>query len=154
MKKLVLILCAALMLVACNNTEKQLRERAAELCKYIPDHELLEQSKNYMTEDFYAVLDTMFNHLPSHEAMDHEWLYYFVTGNGGTIADYEVVKDNMHIHLVERDLDADFVQFVIDSLVEIEKGFPIISIFCPDAEFKADSTVGKGRYSVTKVWVR
>lgn len=22
--------------------------------------------------------------------MDHEWLYYFVTGNGGTIADYEV----------------------------------------------------------------
>ena len=24
--------------------------------------------------------------------MDHEWLYYFVTGNGGTIADYEVVK--------------------------------------------------------------
>jgi len=86
------ILCAAMMLAACNNTEKQLRERATELCKYIPDHELLEQSKNYMTEDFYAVLDTMFNHLPAHEAMDHEWLYYFVTGNGGTIADYEVVK--------------------------------------------------------------
>ena len=33
----------------------------------------------------------MFN-LPEHEAMDHEWLYYFVTGNGGTIADFEVVK--------------------------------------------------------------
>ena len=32
----------------------------------------------------------MFNRLPEHEAMDHEWLYYFVTGNGGTIADYEV----------------------------------------------------------------
>ena len=29
--------------------------------------------------------------LPEHEAMDHEWLYYFVTGNGGTIADFEVV---------------------------------------------------------------
>ena len=43
-----------------------------------------------MTEDFYAVLDTMFYRLPEHEAMDHEWLYYFVTGNGGTIADYEV----------------------------------------------------------------
>jgi hypothetical protein len=24
--------------------------------------------------------------------MDHEWLYYFVTGNGGTIADYEVQR--------------------------------------------------------------
>lgn len=80
-----------IMLLSCNNSEDQLRERAAELCKYIPDHELLEQSKDYLTEDFYAVLDTMFNHLPAHEAMDHEWLYYFVTGNGGTIADYEVV---------------------------------------------------------------
>ena len=79
-----------MMLAACGNKDEQLMERAAELCKYIPDHKLLEQSRDYMTEDFYAVLDTMFN-LPSHEAMDHEWLYYFVTGNGGTIADYEVV---------------------------------------------------------------
>lgn len=80
-----------MLMTACGNKEKQLQERAAELCKYIPDHELLEQSKDYMTEDFYNVLDTMFNHLPQHEAMDHEWLYYFVTGNGGTIADYTVV---------------------------------------------------------------
>ena len=41
----------------------------------------------------------MFN-LPEHEAMDHEWLYYFVTGNGGTIAVFEVdtveQKDKTH----------------------------------------------------------
>ena len=43
-----------------------------------------------MTPDFYAVLDTMFNYLPEEETIDHEWLYYFVTGNGGTIPDYEV----------------------------------------------------------------
>jgi len=91
MKKLIVITLAALLLAACSDSEKQLKERAAELCKYIPDHELLEQSKDYMTADFYAVLDTMFNQLPEFEAMDHEWLYYFVTGNGGTIADYEVV---------------------------------------------------------------
>ncbi len=78
-------------LTACGDREAQLMERAGELCKYIPDHELLEQSKDYMTADFYNVLDTMFNRLPEHEAMDHEWLYYFVTGNGGTIADYTVV---------------------------------------------------------------
>ena len=78
------------MMTACGNKEAQLLERAAELCKYIPDHELLAKSQEYLTEDFYNVLDTMFN-LPSHEAMDHEWLYYFVTSNGGTIADYEVV---------------------------------------------------------------
>ena len=91
MKRTLLILATALLLTACGDSEKQLKERAAELCKYIPDHELLEQSRDYMTEDFYNVLDTMFNHLPEHEAMDHEWLYYFVTGNGGTIADYSVL---------------------------------------------------------------
>lgn len=84
------LLCLGLLLAGCVSQEERLRQRAAELCQYIPDHELLEQSKDYMTADFYAVLDTLF-HLPEHEAMDHEWLYYFVTGNGGTIADYEVV---------------------------------------------------------------
>ena len=90
MKKILILAFAALMFAACSDSQKQLKERAAELCKYIPDHELLEKSKDYMTADFYAVLDTMFNHLPEFEAMDHEWLYYFVTSNGGTIADYEV----------------------------------------------------------------
>jgi len=90
MKKILIFALAALLLAACSDSEKQLKERAAELCQYIPDHELLEKSKDYMTADFYAVLDTMFNQLPEFEAMDHEWLYYFVTGNGGTIADYEV----------------------------------------------------------------
>lgn len=84
---------------ACNSTEEQLSKRAVELCQYIPDHQLLEKSKDFMTEDFYAVLDTMFN-LPEHEAMDHEWLHYFVTGNGGSIADFTVdtveLKDKTH----------------------------------------------------------
>ena len=76
-------------------SEEQLKERAAELCKYIPDHELREGSHEYLTKDFYTVLDTLFNHLPEHEAMDHEWMHYFVTGNGGTIVDYEVVGVEM-----------------------------------------------------------
>lgn len=90
MKRLFLILTVALAVAACSDSERQLRDRAAELCKYIPDHELREESRDYMTDDFYNVLDTMFNHLPEFEAMDHEWLYYFVTGNGGTIADFTV----------------------------------------------------------------
>ena len=90
MKKTLLLLATAMLLTACGNHEAQLKERAAELCKYIPDHELKEESREYMTADFYNVLDTMFNHLPEFEAMDHEWLYYFVTGNGGTIADFTV----------------------------------------------------------------
>ena len=81
---------ACIILTACAPTEQQLTERAAELCQYIPDHQLLTESREYLTEDFYAVLDTMFNLLQDEEEVDHEWLYYFVTGNGGTIADYEV----------------------------------------------------------------
>ena len=91
MKKILLLLSSVLLLASCGNKQEQLKKRAAELCKYIPDHELREASREYMTEDFYNVLDTMFNHLPEFEAMDHEWLYYFVTGNGGTIADFDVV---------------------------------------------------------------
>ena len=90
MKQIVTIILAALLFAACGNTAQQLQERAAELCRYIPDHQLNPESKPFMTADFYAVLDTMFNHLPEEERMDHEWLYYFVTGNGGTIPDFEV----------------------------------------------------------------
>ena len=94
------VVLAAFLFAACCDSEKQLQKRAAELCQYIPDHELSEKSKPYMTADFYNVLDTMFNQLPEFEAMDHEWLYYFVTGNGGTIADFEVAgvekTDNTH----------------------------------------------------------
>lgn len=91
MRRILLYTMLAVTLAACQKTQT-LEQRAAELCAYIPDHELLEKSRDYMTEDFYAVLDTMFYRLPQHEALDHEWLYYFVTGNGGTIADYEIVK--------------------------------------------------------------
>ena len=90
MKRTLILILTAVSLVACGDSQKQLMNRAEELCKYIPDHALLEKSKEFMTADFYAVLDTMFYRLPAHEAMDHEWLYYFVTGNGGTIADYTV----------------------------------------------------------------
>lgn len=91
MRKIIFTLLAIVVFAACTNNETQLKQRANELCAYIPDHELLEKSRDYMTSDFYAVLDTMFN-MPEFEAMDHEWLYYFVTGNGGTIADYEVLS--------------------------------------------------------------
>ena len=79
-----------LWLAACTDTEKQLMERAEVLCRYIPDHELLAESREYMTPEFYAVLDTMFTLMPDDGELVHEWLFYFVTSNGGTIADYTV----------------------------------------------------------------
>ena len=99
MKKLLyLSAMACIILTACAPTEQQLTERAAELCQYIPDHQLLTESREYLTEDFYAVLDTMFNLLQDEEEVYHEWLYYFVTGNGGTIADYEV----QHVRKIDK----------------------------------------------------
>lgn len=96
MKKLIITTLAVVLLAACaTNNEEQLKKRAGALCQYIPDHELREEARDFMTADFYAVLDTMFNYLPEFEAMDHEWLYYFVTGNGGTIADYTVTAVEM-----------------------------------------------------------
>lgn len=92
MRRILSYTLTLLLLASCGNNEEMLRERAAELCRYIPDHVLREESRPYMTEDFYAVLDTMFNRLPELEAMDHEWLHYFVTGNAGTIPVYEVVS--------------------------------------------------------------
>lgn len=90
MKVRIILVLVAVLAAGCSSSDEQLRNRAAELCQYIPDHELVAGSEKFITPDFYAVLDTMFNHLPEYEAMDHEWLYYFVTSNGGTIADYEV----------------------------------------------------------------
>ena len=85
MRKILYVLLAVLMLVACNNKEEQLKQRADELCAYIPDHELLEKSRDYMTTDFYAVLDTMF-HLPYNEEVLHEWEFWFVATDGTPVA--------------------------------------------------------------------
>ena len=93
------ILMCGIFFSSCHKEDEDLKSIAFDLCQYIPDHVLLERSKDYMTEDFYALLEIMFN-LPEHEAMDHEWLHYFVTGNGGSIADFTVdtveVKDKTH----------------------------------------------------------
>ena len=85
MRRILFYTLLAVLLAACQKSQT-LEERAAELCAYIPDHELLEKSRDYMTPDFYAVLDTMFYRLPQHEAMDHEFNYWFVTDDGTPLA--------------------------------------------------------------------
>ena len=93
MRNKTLLLFFAAFLLGCSTPENRLRQRADELCRYIPDHEHLERSKGYLTEDFYAVLDTMF-HQQAEEDVAYEWLFYFVTNNGSRIEDYEVTDVN------------------------------------------------------------
>lgn len=124
MQKAAFIIIAMLTLVACSTPEERLRTRAEELCQYIPDHQLKEGSAAYMTSDFYAALDTMFNHMPEFEAMDHEWLYYFVTGNGGTMADYTVkeVRLNDKDHAVATiEVRQQWEDGTFDTLTDIEE---------------------------------
>lgn len=92
MNRYFFIIFLGVLLTACSSSEERLHQRAAELCRYIPDCEELERSREYLTSDFYAVLDTLFYRLPEHEAMDHEWSHYFAADNGETIADCEVIE--------------------------------------------------------------
>ena len=85
MRRILFCILLAVIFAACQKSQT-LEERAAELCAYIPDHELLEKSRDYMAPDFYAVLDTMFYRLPQHEAMDHQYNYWFVTDDGTPLA--------------------------------------------------------------------
>lgn len=100
MRKIAIWICAAMMLVGCGNagsgtgrdraagqevTEQQLRERAEELCGYVPYHEDLERSRGYLTEEFYAVLDTMFC-LPDETPVLHEYEFWFCTADGAPVA--------------------------------------------------------------------
>ena len=101
MKKLFLIPCVILLLTGCGNKEKQLYERAQELCQYVPDHKLLPEAEKYMTPDFYQALADAFNAKPD-DPMDNEWLYYFVTGNGGSTPVYTIdsVKKQDDAHAI------------------------------------------------------
>ena len=86
MRNSIFCVVLAVVLAACQKSQT-LEQRAAELCAYIPNHELLDKSRDYMTPDLYAVLDTMFYRLPAHEAMDHEYNYWFVTDDGTPLAE-------------------------------------------------------------------
>ncbi len=84
MKHSTIILLTAALLTAC--TGQNLQQRTAELCRNIPSDALCEQSLDYLSSDFYDVLDSLFC-LPDLEAMDHEWSHFFTAADGSAIAD-------------------------------------------------------------------
>ena len=86
MQRIFLVVILAVMLAACRH-EQCLEQRAANLCKYIPDCGSLEKSRDYLTPDFYAILDTMCHQLPEHEVMDHQYNHWFVTDDDSPLAD-------------------------------------------------------------------
>ncbi|MBP0988751.1 MAG: ABC transporter permease [Oscillospiraceae bacterium] len=61
MKKLLIYTMAAVtLLTGCGDSQKSLMKRAQELAMHIPDAESLEQSKEWLTEGYYATLEELF----------------------------------------------------------------------------------------------
>jgi hypothetical protein len=85
MKRFFISISLLLPLFSCAQPKEDLSERALELCQYIPDHGLKPEAKDFMTPEFFQVLSEAFDApvVDYGEIGDNEWLWYFVTGNGG-----------------------------------------------------------------------
>lgn len=85
MKRTLIFLSLLLPFISCAQSQENLSERALELCQYIPDHGLKPEAKDYMTPEFFRAVAEAFDApvVDYGEIGDNEWLWYFVTGNGG-----------------------------------------------------------------------
>lgn len=73
-------------LVSCGKSPMPTDKRVLEICKHIPNPEQLEDSRAYITADFYEALETMIN-LPDSTEVLHEWEFWFVTADGSPMAE-------------------------------------------------------------------
>lgn len=92
MKRIVIYFCLFLPIISCGQSKKYLADRTLELCQYIPDHVLNSDAKEAMTPEFFHALSEAFEAPVADylEIGDSEWLWYFVTGNGGSEPVYGV----------------------------------------------------------------
>jgi len=92
MKRVLAILFLLFPFLSCCQPKTFLTDRTLELCQYIPDHVLKPEAKEAMTPDFFRALSEAFNAPVADygEIGDNEWLWYFVTGNGGSEPVYSV----------------------------------------------------------------
>lgn len=83
MKRLFAAIAAILMFSACSpKVDKHYLEA---LCKFIPDHGMRVEAKQYLTEDYFNAYSEAFEAPTGSygEIGEGEWLFYFVSGNGG-----------------------------------------------------------------------
>ena len=92
MKRVLAILFLLFPFLSCYQPKTFLTDRTLELCQYIPDHVLKPEAKEAMTPDFFRALSEAFDAPVADygEIGDNEWLWYFVTGNGGSEPVYSV----------------------------------------------------------------
>lgn len=92
MKRVLAFLFLLFPFLSCCQPKTFLTDKTLELCQYIPDHVLKPEAKEAMTPDFFRALSEAFNAPVADygEIGDNEWLWYFVTGNGGSEPVYSV----------------------------------------------------------------
>lgn len=92
MKRVLALLFLLFPFLSCCQPKTFLTDRTLELCQYIPDHVLKPEAKEAMTPVFFRALSEAFNAPVADygEIGDNEWLWYFVTGNGGSEPVYSV----------------------------------------------------------------
>ena len=84
MRRILICVCLLVAAVSCSSKDKELKERALELCSYIPDHKLNPEAKDFMTPEFFRTLSEAWDAPDILGEIGYgEWLWYFVTGNGG-----------------------------------------------------------------------
>lgn len=77
-------------------------EKVKEICKYIPDHKIINGSEAYITNEFYGLLEKSFEisdyvsrnfeENDDYALLDFWWVYYFVTGNDPGTPIYTVLN--------------------------------------------------------------
>ena len=94
MKKILFVIGLVLAVVGCDKND--LADRTLELCQHIPDHRLNPEAEKAMTPEFFRALSEAFEAPVADfcEIGDNEWLFYFVTGNGGGEPVYRVKSVN------------------------------------------------------------
>ena len=98
MKKVCFLLALLAFSLAGNTAYSQSRvpvdlyAKALELCRYIPDHGLRDDAREYLTPEYFRAYSEAID-APDGEyngVGESEWLYYFVTGSGGADPSFTV----------------------------------------------------------------
>ena len=80
------------LLIGGKDATEELSSISLELCNYIPDHGIRPDAERHMTTEYFQALDEAWAAPDGAygEIGDSEWLWYFVTGNGGSSPYYTV----------------------------------------------------------------
>ena len=94
MKRLTFISIAAVMLVVTGCSSAPDKHYLEALCKFIPDHGLKVEARQYLTESYFNAYAEAFDAPTGSygEIGDNEVLFYFVSGNGDGMPVFKVDK--------------------------------------------------------------